>query len=169
MAPFNIEDTRARLAADLSAGKITRVTHDNYLAIAEFCARQDTYQIVAQKPTPAPTISPADNVRLGGLGRLPISFGSEDTGWWTRLIDLAPVIRVPEESLAQEWERLQPDAHTPADAIEWTTDGGEKVTYRLFSSMAALKAAVDLTPSRDQFVASLRPETRQALRDVGWL
>ncbi len=169
MAPFDIEDTRARLAADLSVGKITRVTRDNFLAIAEFCVRQDTYQIVTEIPTPAPTISPADTVRLGGLGQLPISFGSEQTGWWTRLTDLATVIRAPEDSLAREWERLRPDPRTPADAIEWTTDGGEKVTYRLFSGMAALKATLDLTPDRDGFVASLRPETRQALRDAGWL
>jgi hypothetical protein len=169
MTPSQLEETRARLAADLSADKITRVTHDNYLAIAEFCARQDTYQIVSQVPTPAPTITPVDTVRLGCFGQLPISFGSQSTGWWTRLVDLAPVILIPEDSLAGEWERLQPDPHTPVDAIEWTTDSGEKVQYRLFSGMAALKATLDLTPGKDEFVASLQPETRQALRDVGWL
>jgi hypothetical protein len=39
MAQFDIQGTRARLAADLMAGKITRAAHDNYLAIAEFCVR----------------------------------------------------------------------------------------------------------------------------------
>jgi hypothetical protein len=35
--------------------------------------------------------------------------------------------------------------------------------------MAALKAALDLTPDRDAFVTSLSPEMRQALSNVGWL
>jgi hypothetical protein len=169
MAQFSIDDTRARLAADLAAGKITRTTHDNYLAIAEFCARQGTYQIVTEIPTPAPTITPADSVRLGSLGQLPISFGSEQTGWWTRLVDLAPAMLVPEDSLAEEWEGLRADPRTPVDALEWTADDGEKVTHRLFSGMAALKAVLNLTPDKDGFVASLRPETRQALRNAGWL
>jgi hypothetical protein len=38
------------------------------------------------------------------------------------------VIGVPGDSLTEEWQRLEPDPHTPVDAIEWTTDGGEKVT-----------------------------------------
>ena len=50
MAQFDIQGTRARLAADLMAGKITRAAHDNYLAIAEFCVRQRTYQILTQVP-----------------------------------------------------------------------------------------------------------------------
>ena len=169
MAQFDIEDTRRRLDADLAAGKITRAAHDDYLAIAEFCARQSTYQIVREVPTPAPTISPADTVRLGSLGELPISFGSEQSGWWTRLEDLAPVVGVAEDSLTEEWQRLRPDPHTPVDTIEWTTGDGENVTYRLFSSMAALKATLDLTPRRDEFVAGLQPETRRALRNFGWL
>lgn len=168
MTQFDIEQTRAMLAADLSAGKITRAVHDNYLAIAEFCVRQGTYQIVTQVPTPAPTLDPGETVQMGSLGQLPISFGSEQN-WWTRLIDLARVIRVPEDSLAEQWEQLRLDTHTAVDAIEWTTDSGEKVTYRLFSGMAAFKAALDLTPDRDGFVASLRPETQRAFSDAGWI
>lgn len=167
MAQFDIQGTRARLAADLMAGKITRAAHDNYLAIAEFCVRQRTYQILTQVPSPAPTLDPGETVWMGILGQLPISFGSGQD-WWTRLIDLARVIRVPEDSLAEEWQQLRPDPHTPVDAIEWTADGGGRVTYRLFSGMAALKAALDLTPDRDGFVTSLRPETQWAFRDAGW-
>jgi hypothetical protein len=76
---------------------------------------------------------------------------------------------VAEDSLAEEWQRLRLDPRTPVDAIEWTTGDGEKVTYRLFSSMAALKATLDRTPRRDEFVAGLQPETRRALKDAGWL
>jgi hypothetical protein len=35
--------------------------------------------------------------------------------------------------------------------------------------MAALKAALDLTPDPDGFVTSLRPETQWAFRDAGWI
>ena len=49
-----------------------------------------------------------------------------------------------------------------------TTDSGEKVTYRLFSGMAAFKAALDLTPDRDGLV-SLRPKTQRAFSDAGWI
>jgi hypothetical protein len=165
---FRIEETRTKLAADLSVGKITRATHDNFLAIAEFCSRQDAFQIVTEIPTPEPVVTPADTVQLGRLGRLPISFGSKRTGWWTRLLDLAPVISVPEDVLGEEWERLLPDPRTPVDAIEWLTNGDEKIIYHMLSSMAVLKAALDLTPHRDEFVASLSLEMRQMLTEVGW-
>lgn len=114
-------------------------------------------------------ITPADTVQLGCLGELPISFGSDRTGWWTRLVDLAPVIGVPEDTLREEWERLQTDPGTPVDSLEWVTNGREKVTFRLFSSMAALKATLALTPYRDEFVTSLSPVMRQALAGAGWI
>ena len=163
-----IDETQAALAADLVASRITRATHDNFLAIAEFCWRQDATQIITLIESPAPQITPASTVRLGCLGLLPIGFSSTETGWWTRLQDLAHVTGIPENALAEEWQRQESNPDISVDSIEWLTEDGGRIVYRMFSSIAALAAVLALSPRRDEFLASLSPEMRRALDAVGW-
>jgi hypothetical protein len=75
---------------------------------------------------------------------------------------------VPKAALAEEWDRRQVDPNTPVDSIEWVTEGGGKVVYRLFSGIAALVATLNLTPRREEFRARLSPEMRQQLDIFGY-
>jgi plasmid stabilization system protein ParE len=166
---FHIEDAWAEMAVDLAAGKITRADYDNFLAIAEFCHRRDAFQMVTElRPQKVPEITTGDDVQHGCLGRLPIAFGSNTTGWWARLEDLAVVADIPEAALAEEWDQRQADPNTPVDSIEWVTEDGGKVVYRLFGGIAALVATLNLAPRREEFRARLSPELRQQLAAFGY-
>jgi hypothetical protein len=165
---MRIEDTRVAVDADLAAGKITRAAHDNVLAVAEFCSRQDAYQMVDHFGPAEPVITPVGDAQHGCLGPLGVVFTSNRTGWWTRLQDLAAVADIPEAALAEEWKRQREDPNTPVDSIEWTTEDGEKILYRLFSAVAALVATVRLAPQHEEFRARLSPELRHQLEVFGY-
>jgi hypothetical protein len=119
-------------------------------------------------PQKVPEITIADDVQLGCLGRLPIAFGSNTTGWWARLEDLAVVADIPAAALAEEWDRRRADPNTPVDSIEWVTADGGKSVYRLFGGIAAFVAALNLAPRREEFRARLSPEMRQQLGAFGY-